>query len=556
MPGSPDEPEEISGELPRATAGLSPQYRLMGSFGTDSWHRLAWILALIAGAVAFRNLLPYEPFPADRPGPDPWEDWFFRPTGQSAPLIFGLSACFIYTRQRALAAALDRPRGGWGLGATLLIPAAALYLWATYTGAADLLLISLVGVALGSGAALGGRAGLRAAFLPAVFLLLLVPIPAALLNQILYPMQLANAQASAFILNDLLGIPASSMGTVVTSGARTFQVIENCAGLRTISTLWMAAIVYADLFQRSRTETALLLLAAPLIGAVVNLGRVLSLMLNPAGEVAAIHTLQGIIMTVVGVLLLAALDSLLVRRFPADAAYLARWSAPRELAAHDGDGSALATTRNHRALAVLSFFAFLLASGWTLQPWQPTPMLDWVPYRIPVEIDGWRGEPLKTDKYAMGSIQANHWIHRSYTRGSRRVELFVATDNLRRRHTSLLSPRTVIPGPGYSIREQEALHLESAGAPVVVSLLRGRFEEGVSYRWILGDPSFWREAFGGFFAMEHSDLVRSRQLVLVRISTSATSPTATGRRRAEETLRSFSAALAPWLEAIEPPEPF
>jgi len=403
LPGPTDDPEKISGELLLSNDGISPQSSRIPSFSTDSWHRLAWIFALVAGAIAFRNLIPYEPFPADRPGPDPWEDWFFRPTGQSAPLIFGLSACFLYTRHRALAAALARPRGG-GLGAALLIPATAFYFWATYTGAADLLLISLVGIALGIGAALGGRAGLRATFLPAVFLLLLVPIPAALLNQILYPMQLANAQASAFILNDLLGIPASSVGTVVTSGARTFQVIENCAGLRTISTLWMAAIVYADLFQRSRTETALLLLAAPLIGAVVNLGRVLSLMLNPASEIAAVHTTQGIIMTVVGVLLLAAVDSLLVRRFSADAAYLARWSAPPEPADQDGDDSALATPRNRRALAVASFLAFLLVGGWAIQPWQPTPMLDWVPYRIPVEIDGWRGKPLKTDKHAMGSI--------------------------------------------------------------------------------------------------------------------------------------------------------
>jgi len=555
LPGPTDDPEKISGELPLSNDGISPQSSRIPSFSTDSWHRLAWIFALVAGAIAFRNLIPYEPFPADRPGPDPWEDWFFRPTGQSAPLIFGLSACFLYTRHRALAAALARPRGG-GLGAALLIPATAFYFWATYTGAADLLLISLVGIALGIGAALGGRAGLRATFLPAVFLLLLVPIPAALLNQILYPMQLANAQASAFILNDLLGIPASSVGTVVTSGARTFQVIENCAGLRTISTLWMAAIVYADLFQRSRTETALLLLAAPLIGAVVNLGRVLSLMLNPASEIAAVHTTQGIIMTVVGVLLLAAVDSLLVRRFSADAAYLARWSAPPEPADQDGDDSALATLRNRRALAVLSFLAFLLVGGWAIQPWQPTPMLDWVPYRIPVEIDGWRGKPLKTDKHAMGSIHPNHGIHRSYTQGTRRVELFVATDNLGRRHTSLLSPRTVLPGPGFSIREQETLHLEGVAPPVVVSLLRRDFEEVVSYRWILGDPSLWREALGGFWAIEHSDLVPSRQLVLVRISTSVASPAAAERRRAEETLRSFSAALRPWLDAIEPPQPF
>ena len=41
------------------------------------------------------------------------------------------------------------------------------------------------------------------------------------------------------------------------------------------------------------------------MGAAVNFVRVLSLMLNPEGEMAAVHTAQGILMTVVGVLVLA-----------------------------------------------------------------------------------------------------------------------------------------------------------------------------------------------------------------------------------------------------------
>ncbi len=512
------------------------------------WGLLARIAILVIGAWAFRGLIPYEPFPEARASPSELENWFFRPTGQSAALIFGLSACFLYARYRALEGALAEPRGGARWAVAFLVPGMALYGWAIHTGAADLLLIALVFLSLGAGATLGGRTGLRAMFLPAVFLLLLVPIPAALVNQIIYPLQLANAQASAFVLNDILGISASAFGTVVTTESRTFQVIESCAGLRTMGTLWMSAIVYCELFQRSRAETALLLLAAPLIGAAVNLGRVLSLMLNPAGEIIAVHTLQGIVMTVIGVLLLAALDSLLVRRLPADSAYLARWNPP---AKPDDPGG---NNRDPRALVLLGVISILAASSWLIQPWQPTRMINWSPYTIPIELDGWRGQPIKTDEDSMGSVRGNHWIHRIYTNDHHQVELFLASDDLRGRHTSLLSPLTVLPAPDLSIREQRTIALEGVSAPIVASLLQGEFERVLSYRWILGESNFWRDAMAGFIALEHSDFVAPGQRILVRISTPL-EPSPTARPRAEDRLRTFSAALEPWLGAIRDPEP-
>jgi exosortase len=517
----------------------------------DQWQRLARIAILIVGAGAFRALIPYEPFPEFPQAHSSLaatEDWFFRPTGQSPALIFLLSACFLYTRYRAIEAALARPRGGIRWAIALFFPGMLLYAWATHTGAADLLLIALVFVSLGAGATLGGNAGLRAGFLPAIFLLLLVPIPAALANHIVYALQLANAQASAFILNDILGISASAFGTVVTTEGRNFQVIESCAGLRTVSILWMSAIVYCDLFQRSRAETALLLLAAPLIGAAVNLGRVLSLMLNPAGEIVAVHTLQGIVMTVVGVLLLAALDSLLVRQFPADSAYLARWNPPPKLE------DRVDHRQGQRGLALLGVVSILAASSWLIRPWQPTRMINWSPYTIPLEFDGWRGQPIKTDEDLMGSVRGSHWIHRIYTNDHRQVELFLASDDLRGRHTSLLSPLTVLPAPDLSIREQRTIALEGVDAPVVESLLRGEFKRVLSYRWILGESNLWRDATAGFIALEHSDFVAPAQRILVRISTPL-EPAPTGLRRAEDRLEKFSTALAPWLGAIRDPEP-
>jgi hypothetical protein len=254
-------------------------------------------------------------------------------------------------------------------------------------------------------------------------------------------------------------------------------------------------------------------------------------------------------MIVVGVVLLAGLDTLLARAFPADTAYLARWSLP----VHESEADSAA--RSRRAFGLLGFLLILTASAWLIEPWQPTRMVNWSPYAIPIELDGWQGKPIKIDKKAMGSILPSQGIHRVYTKDRQQIALFVATDDLRGRHTSLLSPRTVLPGPAFSVREQESIRLEGVDAPVVASLLQGRFEQALSYRWIVGESSFWQETLRGGLALDHSDFVPPRLLILVRISTSI-GPTPVSRLQAESRLRAFLNALGPRLENIRDPEPF
>ena len=79
--------------------------------------------------------------------------------------------------------------------------------------------------------------------------------------------------------------------------------------MRTIETIVMSSLLYHDLFYRSRLQSWLLFLLAPFVGIVANLLRVIGIVLNPYSKFAAIHTLQGLVMIVVAVMMLAALDS-------------------------------------------------------------------------------------------------------------------------------------------------------------------------------------------------------------------------------------------------------
>ena len=503
-------------------------------------------IGLIAIALfVFKGLIPYRPFPLKVLSPGRLEEWFFEPTTQPPLIIVGMAACLLFTRHRAISAAIQRPEGGV-LPALLLVPATLLYFWALHTGTQDLLLLSFSLFCLGAFGALGGRKGFQAIFLPATFLLLLVPLPATLLNHLIYPLQQANAQAAGLLL-DGLGVPTVVTGTIVTSDWGRFQVIETCAGLRTMITLFMSAIVYADLFQRSRAETTLLILAAPLIGAFVNFARVVLLMANPLAEIAEVHTAQGLVMTVAGVLLIAGLDSLLAKRLPADRARLERWAGTSGTPITHDSFPVL------RAVIPAGFLLVMALGPFFIQPWS-APRNLWVPpYKIPMTFAGWEAEALPFDRDTMGSVLPTHSMHRIYSRGKERVEVFIASDRLQGRHTSLLSPKTVLPGPAMRIQSQNSRHLEGFDQPALASWLAGAPGETLSYQWLFGNLGLSRETLRSFMALDRSDWTSPRRLLLVQLSTPVEGRVG-GRAQAEDRLQRFATALTPWLEKIRAPQ--
>ena len=506
-----------------------------------------WIwLGLIGFTLwVFKGLYPYRPFPLKVLSPGRLEEWFFEPTTQPPLIIFGMAACLLFNRHRALWASVHRPEGG-GIQGLLLIPAGLLYGWALHTGAQDLLLLSFSLFCLGTMGVLGGRKGFQAMFLPAVFLLLLVPPPPTLLNDLIHTLQQATAQASGFLLNGF-GVDAVVTGTIVTSDWGRFRVIETCAGLRTMITLFMSAIVYADVFQRSRAETALLILAAPVIGAFVNLVRVILLMANPLAEIAEIHTAQGLLMTVAGVLLIAGLDALLANRLPADPARLRRWAGLSGASSPQGPFPVM------RAVIPAGFLLAMGLSSFWIQPWT-APRNLWIPpYKIPMTFGGWEAKGVPFDRHTMGSILPTYSMHRIYSQGDDQVEVYIATDRLQGRHTSLLSPRTVLPGPGLTVASQSNRAVEGYDEPTLASWLTGTPHETLSYQWLFGASGLGEETLRNVLALDRSQWTPPRRLLLVRLSTPVEASLG-GRGRAEKRLEGFATALIPWLEKIRAPQ--
>ena len=83
----------------------------------------------------------------------------------------------------ATAGAAPRPPAT-GLGVALLLAGLGVYGWATYTGAGDLQVLSLVFNALACAALWKGSGALRVVALPVAFLLFAMPLPGPLLNEL------------------------------------------------------------------------------------------------------------------------------------------------------------------------------------------------------------------------------------------------------------------------------------------------------------------------------------------------------------------------------------
>jgi exosortase len=88
-----------------------------------------------------------------------------------------------------------------------------------------------------------GWAHLRALAFPIAFLLLMIPIPALIFNQIALPLQLFASRFGEVVLT-ALGIPVLREGNVIVLAHTTLEVAEACSGIRSLVSLITLGVVY------------------------------------------------------------------------------------------------------------------------------------------------------------------------------------------------------------------------------------------------------------------------------------------------------------------------
>jgi exosortase len=121
-----------------------------------------------------------------------------------------------------------------------------------------------------------GTPALRAARFPFVFLLLMVPLPGALVAQISYGFQVASAEIS-YVLFKLLGIPVFRDGFLFSVPGQTIRIAEVCSGIRSTTAFFITGLLLAYLLLRSGWRQFVLVVVTVLAGILKNAVRIVTL---------------------------------------------------------------------------------------------------------------------------------------------------------------------------------------------------------------------------------------------------------------------------------------
>jgi exosortase len=155
-------------------------------------------------------------------------------------LVVPLAAYFAWERRKRLLAVPDTP--SWA--GLFIVSGSLLVLFAGVLGAELFLTrIALVGTLTGTIVFLLGWEHLRILAFPVAFVLLMIPIPSIIFNQIAFPLQLIASRAGELALSTW-GIPVLREGNVIVLANTTLEVAEACSGIRSLISLLTLGIVY------------------------------------------------------------------------------------------------------------------------------------------------------------------------------------------------------------------------------------------------------------------------------------------------------------------------
>ena len=168
-------------------------------------------------------------------------DWSADPNYSHGVIVAPLALYFAWGRRDALGAAALRPSIVLG---TLLIGFGLLLLLAGVRGA-ELFLqrVSMLPVLAGIVVLVLGTRHLRLLLFPLAFLLLMIPLPAILFNQVTFPLQLLASRFGESVLG-VAGVPALREGNLILLPYTTLVGVEACSGIRSLISLLTVAVAF------------------------------------------------------------------------------------------------------------------------------------------------------------------------------------------------------------------------------------------------------------------------------------------------------------------------
>jgi exosortase len=166
----------------------------------------------------------------------------------------------------------------------------------------------------------GGWQIFRAVLFPWAVLILMIPIPAIVFQQVTFPLQMLASKVAGGVL-PLLGVPVLREGNLIVLPAMPLEVAEACSGIRSLLSLVTLAIIYGYLMDSRKWVRILLTLSAVPIAVAANSLRIVGTGLlvqywDPEKAQGFFHTFSGWLIFVVSLVMLFGFHQIIVRLSP------------------------------------------------------------------------------------------------------------------------------------------------------------------------------------------------------------------------------------------------
>ena len=162
-----------------------------------------------------------------------------------------------------------------------------------------------------------GFAAFRAGAFPLLFLLLMIPLPEAVLDRTIYALQQGSTEI-AYLAFRAVGTPVLRNGFQLSVPGVTIEVAKECSSIRSSIALFITCLLAAHLYLRTTWKMALLALLSLPLSIVKNGIRIttltlLSLYVDPGFLSGKLHHEGGFVFFLVSLLILWPVFSLLVK---------------------------------------------------------------------------------------------------------------------------------------------------------------------------------------------------------------------------------------------------
>jgi len=227
-------------------------------------------------------------------------DWYTIPDYSHGFLVPFFALFLLWDKRKAIASTPIRQ--SWrGIG--LVVLAIAILILGVY--GVDLFTARISFVLLLAGliwTLLGWQMLLQLRF-PLLVLVLAIPFPTILFNQITFPLQLFASRIASQTL-PLLGVPVLLEGNVIQLPVMKLEVAEACSGIRSLMSLFTLAVFYGYFLERTTTRRVILALASIPIAVAANVVRIVGTGLcvqywDPDKALGFFHEFSGWVMFVI-----------------------------------------------------------------------------------------------------------------------------------------------------------------------------------------------------------------------------------------------------------------